>query len=332
MNCPEADKPQYWRQTVLQSATMDRFEELRTFVAVVESGGITAAADRLGIAKSAISRRLADLEERLAVQLFRRTTRRMSLTDTGRGFYERGLRILADLDEAEQAVSEQHATLRGRLRVAVPLSFGLLHLGPAVDDFLRLHPDLAFDLDLNDRQVDLLAEGFDLAVRIADLGDSTLIARRLAPIRHVACASPAYLEARGRPRHPAELADHPCLVYANAPSPGVWEYTDRDGRPGRVTVRARVQANNGDCLRQAAEAGQGIVMGPNFILHHAIERGTLVPVLTDVGWPLFNAYAVYPGTRHLSRRVRAFVDFLAERFSGVPYWDRWLGARETRAD
>ena len=169
---------------------MDRFEEMRTFVAVVEARGITAAAERLGIAKSAISRRLADLEERLSVQLFRRTTRRMSLTDSGQGFYARCLRLLADLDEAELAVSEDHAMLRGRLRVAVPLSFGLGHLSAAVDAFLRAHPDLIFDLDLNDRQVDLLAEGFDLAVRIADLQDSTLIARRLAPVRHVVCASP----------------------------------------------------------------------------------------------------------------------------------------------
>jgi DNA-binding transcriptional LysR family regulator len=311
---------------------MDRFEELRTFVAVVEAGGITAAADRLGIAKSAISRRLADLEERLSVQLFRRTTRRMSLTDSGQGFYERCLRILADLDEAELAVSQEHATLRGRLRVAVPLSFGLGHLSPAVDVFLRAHPDIVFDLDLNDRQVDLLAEGFDLAVRIADLQDSSLIARRLAPVRHVVCASPDYLAANGTPRRPEELADHACLVYTNAPAPASWEYADSNGRQGRVQVRARVRANNGDSLRQAAEDGHGIVMGPSFILYGSIERGALVPVLTDCRWPLLNAYALYPRTRHLSRRVRAFVDFLAERFAGVPYWDRCLGGQAPRAE
>jgi len=311
---------------------MDRFEELRTFVAVVETGGITAASERLGIAKSAISRRLAELEERLSVQLFRRTTRRMSLTDSGRGFYERCQRLLADLDEAELAVSQAHATLRGRLRVAVPLSFGLQHLGPAVDAFLRTHPDIVFDLDLNDRQVDLLTEGFDLAVRIADLQDSTLIARRLAPVRHVVCASPPYLQAHGTPRHPAELADHACLVYTNAPAPGGWDYTDADGRQGRVQVHSRLQANNGDCLRQAAEDGHGIVMGPSFILYRSIERGALVPLLTDCRWPLLNAYAVYPRTRHLSRRVRAFVDFLAERFAGVPYWDRCLAKTGARAE
>jgi DNA-binding transcriptional LysR family regulator len=303
---------------------MDRLEEMRTFVKVVEAGSITAAAERLGIAKSAVSRRLVDLEERLSVQLFRRTTRTLNVTETGQGFYERCLRILADVEEAELAVSQQHGALRGRLRVAVPLSFGLGHLAPAMDAFLGAHPDVEFDLDLNDRQVDLLTEGFDLAVRIAELRDSTLIARRLAPVRHVVCASPAFLARHGTPRTAVELADHDCLVYANAPTPGLWEYTDPAGHPGRVQVRARIQANNGDCLRQAAEDGHGVVLGPSFILHQAIERGRLVPILRDHQWPMLHAYAVYPRTRHLSQRVRAFVDFLAERFAGVPYWDRCL--------
>ena len=305
---------------------MDRLEEMRTFVGVVEAGSITRAAERLGVAKSAVSRRLADLEERLSVQLFRRTTRVLDLTDTGEAFYQRCLRILADVEEAESAVSQAHGTLRGRLRVAVPLSFGLAHLGPAIDDFLEAHPEVAFDLDLNDRQVDLFAEGFDLAVRIADLQDSTLIARGLAPVRHVVCASPAYLAAHGTPKTAAELADHACLVYAHAPSPGVWEYLDPAGRPGRVQVKARLQANNGDYLRQAAEGGQGIVLGPSFILYQSIEGGRLLPILRDHQWPRLHAYAVYPRTRHLSRRVRAVVDFLAERFAGVPYWDRCLEA------
>lgn len=306
---------------------MDRLEEMRTFVKLVERGSITAAAEHLGIAKSAVSRRLADLEGRLAVQLFRRTTRSLSLTDTGRSFYERCLRILADVEEAELAVSEQHGTLRGRLRVAVPLSFGLGHLGPAIDAFLDAHPEVEFDLDLNDRQVDLLTEGFDLAVRIAELRDSTLIARRLAPIRHLTCASPDYLARNGTPSRAAELADHACLVYANAPTPSVWEYLDPAGRSGRVAVKPRILANNGDCLRQAAEDGHGIVLGPSFILYQAIEGAKLTPILRDHQWLSLNAYALYPSTRHLSQRVRAFVDFLADRFAGVPYWDRCLEPR-----
>ena len=310
---------------------MDRLEEMRTFVGVVEAGSITAAAERLVIAKSAVSRRLTDLEERLSVQLFRRTTRRMNLTDTGQSFYERCLRILADVEEAELAVSQQHGDLQGRLRVAVPLSFGLNHLGPAIDAFLRTHPGIEFDLDLNDRQVDLLAEGFDLAVRIAELADSTLIARQLAPVRHVVCASPAYLAERGTPRTPAELTHHDCLIYANAPNPGLWTYTDPDGRQGSVQVRARLRANNGDCLNQAAEDGHGIVLEPTFIVHRAIEARKLRAILTDFQWPTIYAHAVYPHTRHLSRRVRAFVDFLAKRFAGVPYWDLCLREDNPRA-
>lgn len=178
---------------------MDRLEGMQTFVRVVEAGSISGAADRMDIAKSAVSRRVAELEERLGVQLFRRTTRRLNLTDTGRSFYERCVAILADVEEAEQAVSEAHATLRGQLRVAVPMSFGLLHLRPAIMDFACANPEVRFDLDFNDRHVDLLAEGVDVAIRIAALSDSSLIARRLAPVTSVVCASPDYLAQHGEP-------------------------------------------------------------------------------------------------------------------------------------
>jgi DNA-binding transcriptional LysR family regulator len=302
---------------------MDRFEDMQTFVKVVEAGSITRAAERMNIAKSAVSRRIADLEERLGIQLFRRTTRRLNLTDTGRSFYERCVRILADLEEAELAVSREHATLRGRLRVAVPMSFGLMHLGPAIVDFMCAHPEVQFDLDFNDRQVDLLEEGFDVAIRIAELSDSSLIARRLAPVRHVVCASPDYLARRGTPREPADLEEHACLVYSNVADPGTWRYQDPDGEGGSVKVPIHLQASNGEFLRQASVAGLGVLMEPTFIPFGEIENGLLVPILTDYGWPVLNAYAVYPHTRHLSQRVRAFVDFLAERFSGVPYWDRF---------
>lgn len=303
---------------------MDRFEDLQTFVLVVEAGSISRAADRMDLAKSAVSRRIAGLEERLGAQLFRRTTRQLNLTDTGRSFYERCVRILDDLEEAEQAVSQEHGAMRGTLRVSVPLTFGLLHLTPVINDFMRAHPQVQFDLDLNDRQVDLLHEGFDLAVRIADLPDSSLIARRLTTVRSVVCASPDYLARRGTPRTPADLVRHDCLVYSNAPDPKDWRYRQPDGKAGSVRVAARLQANNGDFLCAAAVAGQGVIMGPTFISYRSIEQGLLTPILTDHAWPSIPAYAVYPRARHLSHRVRAFVDFLAERFAGVPYWDRCL--------
>ncbi|MGF1545938.1 MAG: LysR family transcriptional regulator [Thiotrichales bacterium] len=305
---------------------MDRFEDLRVFVRVAEHGGVSAAANQLHIAKSAVSRRIADLEERLGVQLFRRSTRKLSLTDSGWGLYERAVRILADLEEAEAAVSQAHKTLRGRLRVAVPISFGLHHLGPAIVEFMQAHPEVEFDLEFNERQQDLLLEGFDLAIRIAQLEDSTLIARRLTPIRLVACASPAYLAAHGRPRHPEDLAFHPGLIYTNVPNPELATWRDSRGRARSVRVPARLRADNGEFLTRAACAGAGILIAPTFIVHRAVETGDLEAVLTDVCWRELAAHAVYPQTRHLSRRVRVFVDFLVERFAGAPTWDRCFGA------
>jgi DNA-binding transcriptional LysR family regulator len=301
---------------------MGRFDELETFVQVVESGSFTAAAERLSVAKSAVSRRIADLEGRLGVQLFRRTTRRLNLTDTGRGFHGRAVRILADLEEAELAVSQAHRTLRGTLRVAAPLTFGVRHLGPAIRDFATRHPEVIFDIDFNDRQVDLIQEGVDVAVRIARLEDSTLVARRLAPVRLAVVASPTFVQHHGKPRSPADLASLDCLAYSLSPEPWVWRYRAPDGSEGSVRIRSRLAANNGDFLCAAAVAGQGVLLSPTFIVYRALADGRLVSLLADHEWSDVAAYAVYPRTRHLSVRVRAFVDFLVERFAGLPYWDR----------
>lgn len=301
---------------------MDRFADMKMFVAVVDAGSISGASERLEVAKSAVSRRLADLEARLGAELLHRTTRTLSLTDSGRAFYERAQHILADLEEAEQAVSQAHGAIRGRLKVALPLSFGLLHLASLINEFMTLHPEVEFDLDFNDRQIDLMQEGFDLAIRIARLPDSSLIARKLAPIRHVACASPDYLARHGTPARADDLAGHAGLVYSNLANPGLWSYVGPDGQPDSVQVPVKLRANNGDFLRRAAIAGQGVILHPTFYLNDAIRSGELAPLLTDHTWPELNAYAVYPPTRHLSRRVRAFVDFLAEKLAGEPYWDR----------
>ncbi len=301
---------------------MDRFADMRMFVAVVDAGSISGAAERLEVAKSAVSRRLTDLEARLGAELLHRATRRLGLTDSGRAFFERAQRILADLEEAEQAVSQAHGAIRGRLKVALPLSFGLLHLAGLINEFLGLHPEVEFDLDFNDRQIDLMQEGFDLAIRIARLPDSSLIARKLAPIRHALCASPDYLARHGTPARADDLASHAGLVYSNLANPGLWSYVRPDGQPGSVQVPVKLRANNGDFLCRAAIAGQGVILHPTFYLSDAIRTGELVPLLTDHAWPELNAYALYPPTRHLSRRVRAFVDFLAEKLAGEPYWDR----------
>ncbi len=300
---------------------MDRFESMETFIRVVEVGSISGAADRMGVAKSAVSRRLKDLEGHLGVELFHRTTRKMNLTDTGRTFYQQSVRILEDVLEAELATSQAHGELQGSLKIALPLSFGVMHMGPAINDFLQEHPQIEFDLDFNDREVDLIQEGFDLAIRIASLPDSSLIARRLAPIQHVLCASPGYLEKHGTPESPEDLHNHQCLAYSLLHDYKTWIFTDKNNQESKTTIIPHIKASVGEFLRDAAVNGQGIVFLPTFIVYKEIENGTLLPLLNEyIPWQI-DAYAIYPQTRHLSQRVRAFVDFLVKRFEGIPYWD-----------
>lgn len=300
---------------------MDAFEEMRNFVRIVEAGSISRAADQLGLAKSGVSRRLAELESRLGVRLLTRTTRRSSLTDAGRTYYEGAVRLLSDVSELDTLVADSEASLEGRLRLAVPLSFGLAHLTPAIDDFVRLHPGVLFDIDFSDRQIDLVAEGVDLGIRIAELRDSSLKARRICPIRMMLCASPAYLERNGTPRRPEDLQQHRVLHYDIGGGP-VLRLTDGQGGPRQLPIRPSLKANNGDFLRDMAIAGHGIILTPTFIVWQALAVGELAPVLSEYCPPQLNAYAVYPQTRYLSRRARAFIDFLAERFGSNPYWDQ----------
>jgi len=311
---------------------MDKFEDIQAFITVVDAGSFTAAAERLGFAKSAVSRRVSALEERLGVQLLHRTTRVLNLTETGRSFYDHGTRILADLEEAEAAVQQEHGELRGTLRFALPLSFGVRHMCGPIATFSKQHPRVKFDLDLNDRRVDLIEDNFDLALRIGRLTDSSLIARRLFDVRAVVCASPHYLNVHGVPETPDDLQDHQCLVYSNLADPDKLNYEDNDGNRSSVKVTPSMLASSGDFLSNAAAHGMGIVIQPTFIASAAIRSGNLTPVLTDYNWPISPAYAVYPPTRHLSYRVRAFIDFLVEKFSGTPQWDRdceTLSARQT---
>jgi len=297
---------------------MDRFSEMQMFVRIVEAGSLSGAADRMNIAKSAVSRRLTELEARLGVALLRRTTRRINLTDSGMAYYERCQRILADVEETERAISQTHGELRGTLRVALPLSFGLRQLAPLINAFMTRHPEVRFDLDFNDRQVDLLQEGIDVAIRIAELDDSSLIARRLAPIPHIVCASPDYLANHGTPRQAADLANHAGLIYGNTNSPNVWTYRAPTGEMGTVRLPVKLRANNGDMLLQAAIAGAGVLLIPTFFLPDALQNDQLRPLLTDHQWPQLNVYAVYPPTRHLSTRVRALIDFLADALTEMP--------------
>lgn len=301
---------------------MDTLAQMQIFSAIVEAGSISGAADRLGLAKSAVSRRLAELEARLGATLIQRTTRRHSLTDSGRSYYERCVAILADVEEAEASVSQEQGALKGRIKLALPLSFGLLHLAPLIQAFMTRNPEVTFELDFNDRQIDLMQEGFDLAIRIAKLEDSSLIARRLVPIRHLVCASPGYLKKHGTPRTATELKNHVCLAYSNVRDPGVWDYRGPDGQPGRVRVPVRLASSSGEFNLRAAIADEGLVLIPSFFCHEALRTGQLQTVLDDHTWPELSAYAVYPPTRHLTHRVRTLIDFLADALSGEPYWER----------
>lgn len=299
---------------------MDRFENMRVFIKVAETGSISDAAAQIGVVKSALSRRLKELEEHLGVELFHRTTRKMSLTETGSVFYQHATRILDDVAEAESDVTQAHTALKGRLKIALPSTFGIMHMGPAINEFAKTHPDIEFDLDFNDREVDLVHEGFDLAIRIAKLPDSSLIARKLAPIEFVTCASPAYLEQFGIPQSPKDLVNHQCLTYSLLSNDEQWNFKYVDGQNLKIKLKPYLKATTGEYLKDAAVNGLGIVLLPEFIVYQKIKEGSLLSILKDYVTPPINAYAIYPQTRHLSQRVRMFVDFLIKRFSDTPNW------------
>ncbi len=299
---------------------MDRLDDMMAFIKVVDTKSFTSAAERLNLSKSVVSRRIAELENRLGARLLNRTTRKLSLTEVGQAYYERCIRIIADLEEAEQAVADLHAAPRGRLKVNAPVSFGLLHLAKAVAEFLERYPSIEIEMDLNDRYVDLIDEGYDVAVRIGRLRDSSLIAKRLAPNRQVVCASPAYLEKHGTPQTPDELSNHNCLIYTNIPTAEQWQFRINDAMRS-VRVSGSLRTNNGDLLREAAIAGAGIIVLPTFLCGEALSKGQLQCLLLDYSMAETSVFAVYPQNRHLSPKVRVFVDFLAERFGPRPYWD-----------
>ena len=304
---------------------MDRITSLSVFAKVLEGSSFAAASRHFGLSPAMVSKHILALEERLGARLLNRTTRRVSPTEIGRIFYERSTRILADLAEAEQEASALQATPRGMLRVNGPLSFGVRHLAAAIADYLATCPAVEVDVTLNDRMVDLVEEGFDLAIRIARLADSSLIARRIAPCRIVACAAPSYLAKHGAPRRPAELAAHNCLGYSYAALRNEWRFSGPDGVES-VRIAGRLNANNGDILRLAALRGEGIVLQPTFLIGDDLASGDLVPILPGYTPDELAIQAVYPHSRHLSAKVRSFVDFLVARFGHEPEWDRWQAA------
>ena len=299
---------------------MDRFESLQVFARVVEQGSFARAADKLGISTSAASRAIADLEAHLGVRLLNRTTRRLSMTESGQAFFERAVQLLADLEEAESAVSAAAVEPRGTLRITCAVTFGERHVAPAIAAFGERHPDVGFEVELSDRVVDIVDEGFDLAIRIGPPGAATLIARRIGDTQLVCCAAPAYLREHGEPRVPDDLAKHRCLGYAYRAVRDVWPFRDADGTPREVRISANLVSNNGRFLAGIAAAGGGIAQEPDFIVADDLVGGRLLPLLQAYAPAPMPIYAVYPSRRHLSAKVRAFVDFIAERFARDAPW------------
>lgn len=306
---------------------MESLTDIAVFVRVVEAGGFTAAAEKLHLSQPVVSRSVTALERRLGVRLLQRTTRRISLTEAGAELYRRAVRGLAELEEAELEVTRFQTEPRGTLRVSAPTSFTISWLGPTVAEFLQRYPAVRLDLQLQDHQVDLVAEGFDLAIRIATMDDSQLVARRLAPARSVLCASPGYLERRGTPEQPDDLLQHDCLVYTNGRSPGKWRLRAPDG-DGEIVVPVQgpVLTNNGLVEKFAALDGLGIVLLPTFYVADDLRNGLLRVVLPQYPPVELGIYAVYPERRGLSAKVRAYVDFLKEKLGPVPPWERDLPA------
>lgn len=309
---------------------MGQLEEMQIFVRVVEAGSISRAAEQLGVAKSVVSRRLSALEKRLGSNLMQRTTRRLSLSDAGQQFYQRSLGIIDEVDQLNQDASCQEQTLTGSLHIAVPLSFGQAHLSSAFDAFMQLHPQLKLKVSLADSQHDLVAEGIDLALRIAELKDSSLKAKKITPINFALVASPAYLAKHGRPSKPEQLSQHQVLHYSLRGAAS-WQLSDNKGKVHQVAYQPHISANNGDFLQDLAIAGHGIAHTPSFIAWQAIAKGELEIVLPEYKLPALHAWAVYPNTRYLPHRSRVMIDFLAQRFGLNPYWDQALSQHLNRA-
>ncbi len=305
---------------------MDRFAELEAFVNVVDNGGFTEAARKMGVSKSAISKSVSALEARLAVRLLNRTTRRVSPTEVGLAYYDRAIDVLKDVNDADSLVTSMQASPRGSLKVSAPVNFGIGHLSSAAARFLTRYEDVDINMVLDDRFVELVAEGFDVAIRIGTLDDSSLKARKLAETRMTLVASEGYLKRFGTPKTLEDLSSHNLLHYSHLSSSNYWKLKSQSGEVRQVRVGGRLTVNNGASLKMAAIAGLGIAHIPTFIVGCSVEQGDLVRLLPDLRFDPMGVHAVYPSGRFMQPKLRAFIDFLVEHFRTVDT-DNWpIGA------
>lgn len=303
---------------------MDRLRAYEVFVAVVARGGFTRAAEALDTSPANVTRYVNELEARLGTRLLNRTSRRLSMTESGEALYERCRAILDEVAEAEAVASSASVQARGRLRINAPLSFGVRHLAPLWAGFLERYPEVDLEVDLIDRVVDIVEEGYDLAIRISRGGSASHVGRKLTTSRNVVCASPAYLAAHGSPGAPGELKDHACIGYAYWSTADEWRFTDTEGKAHAVKVDLPVRTNNGDTARALALGGRGVIAQPTFLVGEDLRAGRLVRLMPEYRMADIDILAVYASRRHLSAKVRAMIDYLAAAFRGEPVWDRGL--------
>jgi DNA-binding transcriptional LysR family regulator len=305
---------------------MDRLTAMEVFVRVAELNSFSAAAKDMNMGTPSVSKHVAALEERLGTRLFNRTTRTLSLTEAGQTYYGYARALLHDMEEAELAAANRQTEPKGTLRLSAPMSFGKLHLAPALAKFMERYPDISIDLHLADTFVDIVGEGYDMAVRIGGAADSALISKKVADSGLVVCASPRYLQTSGTPKTPHDLKDHVCLNYSYLSTQNVWVFTDPAGAELKIPISGCLRANNGEVLALAAEHHLGIVMQPCFIIAEAVAAGRLVPLLTDYTPQKLAINAVYPHRTLVSSKVRVLTAFLADYFAMVPNWDRQVTA------
>lgn len=293
---------------------MEHLKDIAIFASVVEQGGFTAAADQLEISKAAVSKYVGRLEQRLGARLLNRTTRRVTLTEAGEALYRRCVIALSDLEEAENEVMQLSGAPRGHLRVSVPVYFGEMYLAPHLNTFRRRYPEVQLDLDFDNRIVDLVKERFDVAIRITQLGDSSLVARRIADCPLAVCAAPKYVALHGKPATPAQLREHDCLSYSLERTPNEWRFRKPGGRWIPIAVKGSIRCNNDIALKQAVIDGMGIRLLPRMFIEHELQRGVLIELLNDYELPPLKLYAVFPSRKNLLPKARVFIEFLDETF------------------
>ncbi|MGD8569797.1 MAG: LysR family transcriptional regulator [Gammaproteobacteria bacterium] len=303
---------------------MEHLTDIAVFVEVVKANSFTTAARELDLSRSVVSKYITRLEKRLGVRLLNRTTRRLSMTEAGQRFFQQSHSALMQLENAEGEIHAMQAEPKGLLRLSAPSSFGIIHLAPLLPQLRQTYPELNLELSISDKLVDIVDEGIDIAIRIGELPDSSLIAKRISPCRYVVCASPNYLKQHGKPETPDDLTQHNCLLFQFWDAPNQWQFLSRDNQFINIKVQGEIVSNNSLALRKIMLSGGGISMAPTFLVGDDIINGRLVPVLTDYHIKPISIYVVYPHRQYLTAKARAFLEFLSEHIDiDTPYWDNF---------